>query len=412
MNRKPKKISLDAQKFLYLRDHFAKFINYSDVTSKIASQWESRISEKVSTSEEGIWIEVQQKKYTQLVQVVSRILDEQVPLESMRPVEYHGWSFDMFKSKLDPHKRKKPCRSKSVENVYSEKSTANVVVGHLQKFNDNVIENSSDSKKSNPLVFNPKNSVSVVYCPKNPANLEDLSVFKDLKKTWCPAMVVIPRGHFRMGAPSDDNTYQDEKPQHNVTIQHRFAIGKFLVTFKEFDVFCKQTGHPMPKEKACYRGTYPVVNVSWNEANIYVKWLSDVTGQSYRLPSEAEWEYCCRAGTTTAFSFGSKITTKHANFGKRYSRSTPVGRFIANSWGLYDMHGNVWEFVADLWHETYDDAPQDGSSWVDGAKDVNNRVVRGGSYSYPAKDNRSSVRCYYPSQDKDSKHGFRVARSF
>ena len=241
--------------------------------------------------------------------------------------------------------------------------------------------------------------------------LRDLVVFKDVDEPWCPSLVVIPTGSFMMGAPpSDSQAYEDEKPQHEVSISNRFAIGQYLITISQYAEFCKSTGHLLPESGSSSSVDCPVINLCWIEAVTYLEWLSRVTGNQYRLPSEAEWEYCCRAGTSTSFSCGSEITTKHANLGQKSHQTTPVGNFPANPWNLYDMHGNVWEFVADVYRNRYDKAPTDGTYSIVG-EDSNLRVVRGGSSSYSAKDNRSSVRCFHNGGTKDQMHGFRVARS-
>jgi formylglycine-generating enzyme required for sulfatase activity len=246
----------------------------------------------------------------------------------------------------------------------------------------------------------------------NEGSFFNFTKFRDLPHENCPELIVIPAGKFLMGASHDDDlAYDDEKPQHEVVLGNRFAIGRYLITFAEFSTFCLKASRNIPEivEGCCER--CPATNISWDEAVEYVNWLSEVTSKIYRLPTEAEWEYCCRAGTTSRFCFGSQITTKHVNFDNKSAKPNPVGSLIPNPWGIYDMHGNVWEYVADSWHENYENAPVDGSAWVDGAKDVDSRVVRGGGFYCPAQDNRSSVRCYVPRHFKDDKHGFRVVRS-
>ena len=136
------------------------------------------------------------------------------------------------------------------------------------------------------------------------------------------------------------------------------------------------------------RGRRPVINVSWDDAQAYASWLSDRTGENYRLPSEAEWEYACRAGTVTRYAFGDELTTSHANF--RGERTSEVGEFPTNAWGFSDMHGNVWEWVEDSWHESYEGAPQDESPWVKGNN--SDRVIRGGSWINRPELLRSAIR--------------------
>ena len=188
-------------------------------------------------------------------------------------------------------------------------------------------------------------------------------------------MVVVPAGEFTMGS----NEYDSEKPPHRVTIKAPFAVGRFAVTFAEWDA--AGLAHK-PGDQGWGRGRRPVIDVSWEDAQAYVSWLSQRTGKAYRLLSEAEWEYCCRAGTTTRYAFGDSITTATGAVLRGRQRGAPsrqleVGTFPPNAWGLYEMHGNVWEWCADNWHENYKGAPQDGSVWAGG--DVSLRVLRGGA---------------------------------
>jgi formylglycine-generating enzyme required for sulfatase activity len=248
-----------------------------------------------------------------------------------------------------------------------------------------------------------------------PWDLPSCAVFKDVGAPWCPTMVVVPSGEFVMGSPDTDaDAYDEEKPTHRVAIGYRFAIGRFPVTFEEYDHFCQVTARERPGDQGWGRGRRPVINVCWKDAQDYVAWLSKATRPTYRLPSEAEWEYACRAGTTTRFSCGERITQKHANYGHTesgdtFARTSIVGAFPANPWGLYDMHGNVWEHVEDAYHDNYVGAPDNGSAWVI-SSNLDDRVVRGGSFSYLAKDNRSAVRCFHPAGTPDVQHGFRVVR--
>ena len=155
------------------------------------------------------------------------------------------------------------------------------------------------------------------------------------------------------------------------------------------------------------RGLRPVINVSSESAKAYVAWLSKQTGKPYRLLSEAEWEYACRAGTETRYSFGDEITKKDANFHER--KTSKVGSYRPNRWGLYDMHGNVWEWVEDCWNGSYKGAPKDGSAWTKG--DCHRRVLRGGSWYYLPGFLRSAVRYWLVTGNRDYDTGFRVART-
>ena len=240
--------------------------------------------------------------------------------------------------------------------------------------------------------------------------------FKDCPE--CPEMVVIPAGRFRMGDQSDSG-YADQTPVHAVSIGSMFAVGKFEVTFDEWGacVAAGGCGGYRPKDQGWGRGNRPVISVSWDDAKAYVDWLSRQTGNQYRLLSEAEWEYAARAGTPTRFSTGWTITTDQANFdGKGFGGSAglektfPVGSFPANAFGLYDLHGNVWEWVEDCWHGNYQGAPSDGSTWTR-AGNCEWRVVRGGSWrSYFFQTFHSASRgSLSPAYRDGSDGGFRVA---
>ena len=230
----------------------------------------------------------------------------------------------------------------------------------------------------------------------------------------CPEMVVVPAGSFRMGCGSGQDCRDNEKPVHRVTIAAPFAVGKYEVTFDEWDACVADGGCDgyRPDDAGWGRGNRPVINVSWNEVQTYAMWLSEKTGKTYRLLSEAEWEYMARAGSETAYSWGDEIGRNRANCdgcGSRWDdeRTAPVGMFAGNGFGLHDVHGNVWERVQDCWNETYAGAPADGSAWEQG--DCNLRVVRGGSWYNEPWDLRSATRSL--SDHKNRLIGFRVARS-
>lgn len=170
-----------------------------------------------------------------------------------------------------------------------------------------------------------------------------LPVFRDAE--FAPELVVIRPGGFMMGSTEEEEGSDAfERPQHHVTIAERFAIARYPVTFREYDWFCEAIGRKKPGDEGWGRGQRPVINVSWDDAQHYLVWLSQETGRTYRLPSEAEWEYACRAGTTTLYWFGDTITPKDANYAKsELHRTSEVGAYPANPWGLHDMHGNVLE---------------------------------------------------------------------
>ena len=232
-------------------------------------------------------------------------------------------------------------------------------------------------------------------------------VFRDCD--GCPEMVVVPAGELRMGSPtSEESRRDDEGPQHQVTLRS-FAMAVTEVTFDEWEACVRGggcNGH-RPDDYGWGRSARPVVSVSWEDAQAYVSWLSGATGAAYRLPSESEWEYAARAGTTTPFHTGATISTDQAN--NDGSRTTPVGTFAPNTFGLYDMHGNVWEWTEDCWNASYRGAPADGSPWLGG--DCRRRVLRGGSWlSYP-RYLRSAARSRLTTEARSNSVGFRVART-
>ncbi len=198
-----------------------------------------------------------------------------------------------------------------------------------------------------------------------------------------PEMVSLPGGTFRMG--SIQLEVPRLRPVHTVEIRP-FAIGKYEVTFEEYDAFAKATGGRLPIDGGHGRGKQPVIDVSWPEAVAYTEWLSRETGKRYRLPTEAEWEYAARAGTETTFWWGAEVGRNRANCrfcGSQWDkkRAAPVGSFSANPFGLHETAGNVVEWVQDCWHPNYEDAPTDGSAWLAANNgDCSRRVGRGSSW--------------------------------
>ena len=232
-----------------------------------------------------------------------------------------------------------------------------------------------------------------------------------------PDMVVIRAGSFSMGCVSGVDCSDDEKPVHQVTIPQAFAVGKYEVTFAEWDACVSAGGCSHRPDDRWGRGRHPVIRVSWEDAQSYVCWLSQQTGASYRLLSESEWEYVARAGSSTAYSWGSQIGSGRANCdgcGSQWdnSQTAPVGSFSPNAFGLHDMHGNVWEWVQDCWNESYNGAPSDGSAWQ--SSNCSRRVLRGGSWDDGPRSLRSAFRYWfnkYGSVFRDYSFGFRVART-
>ncbi len=230
-------------------------------------------------------------------------------------------------------------------------------------------------------------------------------------------MMVLPAGDFTMGSPPDEIARAvDEGPAHRVEIAKPFAIGRYEVTFAQWDA-CFATGgcRHRPDDHGWGRDDRPVINVSWHDAVEYAAWLATATGQPYRLPSEAEWEYAAKAGTGTARPWGDEVGEGLANCrgcgGDWNGASTaPVGRFPPNGFGLHDMLGNVWEDTADCWHADYQGAPADGSAWEGG--DCRRRVMRGGGWAVRPGYVRSANRHGADANRRDSAYGgFRVARS-
>jgi formylglycine-generating enzyme required for sulfatase activity len=225
----------------------------------------------------------------------------------------------------------------------------------------------------------------------------------------CPEMVVVPAGSFQMGSSNNDR----EKPVHQVTIAHPFAIGVREVTFEEWDRCVAENGCKFrPGDRGWGRGSRPVINVSWVDAKEFVTWLSQKTGQAYRLPSEAEWEYAARGGTATSFWWGRAAGARHANCREcstgESEQTFPAGRYKANPFGLYDTAGNAAEWVEDCWNDDYHRAPTNGSAWVTGQCRL--RVLRGGSFDSEVDYVRSNSRFRYDIDVRYSGNGFRVVR--
>jgi formylglycine-generating enzyme required for sulfatase activity len=221
-------------------------------------------------------------------------------------------------------------------------------------------------------------------------------------------MVKIPAGSFLMGsAYNDESAYDNEKPQHSVNLQG-FYLGKYPVTQEQYQAI-------MGNNPSAFKGFFknnlknPVETVSWDDAQEFCRKLSEKTGKKYRLPNEAEWEYACRAGTQTRHYFGDDGMKlgEYAWYRKNSDRKThPVGQKKPNNWGLYDMHGNVLEWCEDGWHENYQNAPKDGSSWNDNHSQIVSRVIRGGSWYNDPWDCRSASRDYC--DYRFAYNGFRV----
>jgi formylglycine-generating enzyme required for sulfatase activity len=239
----------------------------------------------------------------------------------------------------------------------------------------------------------------------------------------CPGMIVVPDGNFTMGSlPGEVGHLDNERPQHRVTFKRQFAVGRFAVTFDEWDACVGDGGCNgyKPRDMDWGGGRRPVINVSWEDAKTYIAWLSRKAGKTYRLLSEAEREYATRAGSTTPFWWGNAITTSQANYdgdntygdgakGEYRQKTLPVDSFEPNPWGLYQVHGNVWDWVEDCYDVNYIGTPTDGSAWT--AADCKFRVIRGGSWLFMPGSLRSGSRYRERFNGRRSDLGFRPART-
>jgi formylglycine-generating enzyme required for sulfatase activity len=249
----------------------------------------------------------------------------------------------------------------------------------------------------------------------DPASKRQEAQTADIRKNWLePEMVVIPPGTFQMGDVRGIGS-SSEKPVHEVIIPKPFAIGSTEVTFKEYDLFADATHREKPELPANQgrdRPPRPVINVSWNDAVEYAKWLSTRTGKRYRLPSEAEWEYAARSGGKEEIWSGTSLERELDGYAwykpKSEGKTRQVGTKKPNALGLFDMSGNVWEWVEDGWHYDYKGAPTDGNAWVQGQSDEH--VIRGGSWNYGPESLRTSGRSRVSTDIRRNDVGFRLAQ--
>lgn len=236
-----------------------------------------------------------------------------------------------------------------------------------------------------------------------------------------PEMIAVPASKFLMGSSASEiGRCADEGPQRCVAIS-TFKISKYEVTFDEWDACVADGGcYHKPDDNGWGRGKQPVINVNWWDAQQYVGWLNRKSGRRFKLPSEAQWEYAARAGTKTPFSTGECLGTDHANYngelpygdcpkGENRKRALPVGSLAPNPWGLYDMHGNVWEWTADCWIPSYSGAPEDARPRAVESDYCFERVVRGGSWPYHGDVLRSAFRDKYYVERRNDSLGFRLA---
>lgn len=257
---------------------------------------------------------------------------------------------------------------------------------------------------------------------------------EDLGNGIALEMLKIPGGTFQMGSPTEEpQRRDDEGPRHPVTVPD-FFLGKYLITQAQWRAICalppvdpEVVLNPSPShftkdfregDTTISADQRPVERVSWHEATEACDRLACATGRPYGLPSEAQWEYACRAGTETPFHFGETLISDVANYnasvtygrgpkGQYRQETTPVGHFPPNGWGLHDMHGNIWEWCADFWHDNYEGAPTDGSAWI-ASPARNTRLLRGGSWGYLPRNCRCAVRSSNTPDLRISNLGFRV----
>ncbi len=255
-------------------------------------------------------------------------------------------------------------------------------------------------------------SVSVVFAA------QDSPVAKPKEQAIVGKMVDIPAGVYRMGDSVGDGS-RDEKPVHVVNIK-AFRLGAYEVTFDEYDVYARaidgigavKNDHfvsTLPDDNGWGRGNRPVFNVSWDEAQGYITWLNKQTGRRFRLPTESEWEYAARAGTVTNYPWGAKFASAQANGANSVKKTTPVGQYPANQFGLFDMIGNVYEWVEDCYHDGYVGAPTDGSAWLENADCSGRRISRGGSWGSDVTNLRVSNHFAVNITSRNGSLGFRLA---
>jgi formylglycine-generating enzyme required for sulfatase activity len=239
-----------------------------------------------------------------------------------------------------------------------------------------------------------------------------------------PVMIALPPGNLLMGSSdSEAERFPSEAPQRKIQLE-RFAVSIGEISFDDYGRFVSATGRRLPEDEGWGRGERPVIHVSWHDAVNYTRWLSAQTGQRYRLPSEVEWEYLARAGSTTPFSTGSCIHTDLANYNGKFDyarcgartgvqrgQTLPTSALPANPWGLYHVHGNVWEWVEDCWHTNYQQAVASAAAWTQGqGGQCERRVIRGGSWRFKPGYLRSAARLWSETDESSQDIGFRVVR--
>jgi formylglycine-generating enzyme required for sulfatase activity len=220
-----------------------------------------------------------------------------------------------------------------------------------------------------------------------------------------PELIQITGGQLLMGSPKSEKGRDDNEQQHEVLIDD-FAIGRFPVTFAEYDMYCDEVGLAKPDDKSWGRSNRPVINVSWMDAQNYTQWLARVTSKPYRLPTEAEWEFATRGGAHTAYWWGEKFEQDRRNCNGSHKNTTPVDKFKPNPFGLYDMVGNVWEWTGSCYEQDYNGLENSSAE----KEDYNRRVIRGGSWHYQSAYTRSANRYGFDPDDGSFDLGFRLVQ--
>jgi formylglycine-generating enzyme required for sulfatase activity len=311
-------------------------------------------------------------------------------------------------------------------NKFPESSRLGEARSRLQELKSSLVASTAASQ-SLPGIKNERSKTKEgniglnVLSGSDEASLKQKADFRECEK--CPEMIVVPAGSFGMGSDDDGpKRASTEAPRHKVTFAHAFAVGRFAVTFEQWDACVDDGGCNgyKPWDNGWGRGKRPAINISWSDAKSYVAWLSERTGKPYRLLSEAEREYVTRAGTSSTFWWGASISRRQANYddktgqdktskGSSGQRTIPVDSYQPNPWGLYQVHGNIWEWVEDCLNEGYAGAPTDGTAWMTGHCD--RRVLRGGSWVSSANAVEAGSRYGVQAEGRVSNVGFRVART-
>lgn len=320
------------------------------------------------------------------------------------------------------------CAAKALGAIGSDRED---VVNALQRITENTAEASDIRLAAIPALCWMGNNIPpfVATIHENELSIQPINTsietkLERLDEDVVLEMILIPSGSFVMGSLDDESDRSvGEDPQHPVEIS-KFLMSKTPITQAQWRVVASlpKVDRVIPIDPAIYKGdNRPIENICWLDAIEFCDRLSKKTGKKYRLPTEAEWEYTCRAGTTTAFHFGDCLKADLANYGRyisgvdpdKQSETTPVGNFgVVNSFGLCDMHGNVWELCADSWHDNYENAPEDGSIWEEeDPKKTASKIMQGGSWLNEAPECRSAMRNCLNQDQTDRTVGFRVCCS-